>query len=226
MAKKAPATEKPKKAPASRPPQFPWTKTPNALRLFLKAIPDKPLPPKVDFALLNAWGISDNNARSILRVLESVDLINASGIPTSRYETFMQPKSGPAVLGQKVREVYAPFFQASHKPYSLEEVEITRLFNINSGGGESSLRYQRQTFKVLCEFCTFDGAGDSNGANGDNTGKGGSGGMSTIETAKGPSIHIDLHIHLPENKSVRDYQAIIEDIGRFIYRSEQNADGQ
>jgi hypothetical protein len=30
-------------------------------------------------------------------------------------------------------------------------------------------------------------------------------------------VHIDLHIHLPENKSRRDYEAIIEDIGRYIY---------
>jgi hypothetical protein len=32
-----------------------------------------------------------------------------------------------------------------------------------------------------------------------------------------PPIKIDLHIHLPENKTTRDYEAIIQDIARYIY---------
>jgi hypothetical protein len=32
-----------------------------------------------------------------------------------------------------------------------------------------------------------------------------------------PIVNINLHIHLPENKSRRDYETIIEDIGRYIF---------
>ena len=32
-----------------------------------------------------------------------------------------------------------------------------------------------------------------------------------------PPMQIDLHIHLPENKTTRDYEAIIQDIAKYIY---------
>ena len=40
-----------------------------------------------------------------------------------------------------------------------------------------------------------------------------------------PAIHIDLHIHLPENKTTRDYEAIIQDIARYIFKQEVGANG-
>jgi hypothetical protein len=32
-----------------------------------------------------------------------------------------------------------------------------------------------------------------------------------------PAVKIDLHIHLPENKTARDYDSIIQDIAKYIY---------
>ena len=32
------------------------------------------------------------------------------------------------------------------------------------------------------------------------------------------AVNINLHIHLPEGKSSRDYQYIIQDIAKYIYR--------
>jgi len=40
-----------------------------------------------------------------------------------------------------------------------------------------------------------------------------------------PAIHIDLHIHLPENKSRRDYEYIFEDIARYIFGRNVTEDG-
>src|SRR5262249_50757278 len=93
--------------------------------------------------------------------------------------------------------------------------------NIYSGGGDRSLEYQIQTFKALCENAAFEaesgrqvelsnGNGDgSDRASGPTSGVGGQ--------SSEPAIHINLHIHLPENKSRRDYEDIIEDIGRYIF---------
>ncbi len=38
-----------------------------------------------------------------------------------------------------------------------------------------------------------------------------------------PAVQIALHIHLPENKTPRDYESIIQDIAKYIYgRSEES----
>ena len=135
----------------------------------------------------------------------------------------MRPNDGPAVLGDRIREVYSDFFTTSHEPFKESDEEITRLFNIHSGGSEGTLKYQAQTFKALCEFATFDGANpnpnDPSAVNPSAQQVAPQSQPSSI-----PAVHIDLHIHLPENKSTRDYQAIIEDIARYIYRHQDLGD--
>ena len=199
-------------------PKYPYTTSPNALRRFLKEVPNRPRPTKVNNDLLNAWELGGSNSNSIIRVLKSMDLVDSSNQPTSNYETFMQPLIGPAFLGTKIKETYDKFFEASHEPYK-DDVELQRLFNIHSGGSDTTLNYQMNTFKTLCEFATFDGMPTNQG---ENSGTGtpiadiGTTGSSGIA----PAMRIDLHIHLPENKSTREYEAIIQDIARYIYRHE------
>jgi hypothetical protein len=124
-------------------------------------------------------------------------------------------------LGEQVRVVYKPLFDASHDPHTLSDEELKRLFNIHAPGGEDVVRKQIQTFKVLCEFSSFTATTTTpqtpSGPSGDVTTKSVTASGSGAGT---PSIHIDLHIHLPENRSQRDYTAIIEDIARFIYQRE------
>jgi len=222
-----------KKTPAKRArsndtqPKFPYTTTPGALRTFLKLVPQKPKPEKVNNDHLKSWGIADSNANTVIRVLKSLDFVTSTNVVMDHYISFMQPAIGPAVLGDRIREVYAPFFQASHEPFKESDEEITRLFHIHSSGSEGTLKHQVQTFKALCEFATFGGTPTVAPAVHTGTVNGGAATQQNPPPqtpSSTPSVHIDLHIHLPENKSTRDYQAIIEDIARYIYRHEDVGD--
>jgi hypothetical protein len=198
-------------------PKFPYTTKPSSLRRLLQDIPKKPKPSKFDRTLLKAWGFSDANDHSMLRVLKAAGLLNASNEPTDLYSRYMDLDNGSAALAEPIKRVYAPLFQASHAPYKEPTEKLQNLFNIHSGGGERTLDQQIQTFKALCENTTFDVPGGSTVA--PNTS---SLPTSTPVTSKTTSdatasVHIDLHIHLPENKSRRDYENIIEDIGRYIF---------
>jgi len=168
----------------------------------------------------------DTNDGSIIRVLKAVDLVSQSNVPTDKYTGFMNLQSGAAVLGTEIRRVYEPLFQASHEPHRESAENLQNLFHVHSGGNTITL--QIQTFKALCDFATFD-ASQSSASSGTGAGSpagtgstGGDGGGSQGGT--GPTIHIDLHIHLPENKSRRDYEYMFEDIARYIYRNESPAD--
>jgi len=210
------AVQKGKKANTE--PKFPYTTKPSSLRRLLQEIPKKPKPPKFDSELLKSWGFTDSNDYSVIRVLKAVGLLDSSNQPTPLYATYMQLDGGAAALGEPIKKVYAPMFHASHTPYKEPLEKLQNLFNIHSGGGERALDQQIQTFKALCESASFEASTEPAPAGVAQATLGGpTVGTPTVLDPAGSVVHINLHIHLPENKSRRDYEAIIEDIGRYIF---------
>jgi len=228
--KKAVAKKVAKKAAKQRPakehvgtPVFPYTNEPGALRRLLKEIPNRPKPPKMTRETLKSWNVSNsNNSGTVITVLKKVGLLNDAGIPNDAYTEFMKASSGPVVLGAKVRETYRVLFENSNAPQSESPENLKSLFNIHTGGGEDAMRLQMQTFKILTEFSNFTELPQT-GSRSDSQ-AGNAGGSGEQGRQKGshltPPVQIDLHIHLPENKSTRDYEAIIQDIAKYIYGRE------
>jgi|SRR3989304_2804683 len=164
-----------------------------------------------------SWGYKDANDYSMLRVLKSVGLLNEKNEPTDLYLRYMNIQNGASVLADPIKKLYQPLFNASHAPYNESLDSLKNLFNIHSGGSEHTLDQQIQTFKALSDNTSFDGnnvvksppTSPLNLANKQSTGQ--------DVTQVGPAININLHIHLPENKTRRDYEYIIEDIARYIF---------
>jgi hypothetical protein len=197
-------------------PRFPYTTSPAALRRLLKEIPSRPRPGKLTLDTLKTWKVTSSNDATPLNVLKKLGLLGASGEPMQGYLDFMQPPPlGPRSLGARVKEHYKSLFESSHEPQK-NPAELQTFFNINSGGGERAIELQVQTFKALSEHADFSGdfvapvtgAGSDPGAPGSPTRSGGAG---------LPPVQIDLHNHLPENKTARDYESIIQDIAKYIY---------
>lgn len=206
---------------ASTKPKFPYATKPNSLRKFLELIPQKPKPNKVNAATLKAWDLRDTNDSTIIRVLKALGLVGGNNEPTPRYTEFMTPGIGPAVLAGAIKQVWSPLFEHSHEPHKEDDATLRNYFNIHSGGGEKTIGYQIQTFKAACDHADFSDAVSTAGVK-----AGASPANPAIPTvggspaAAGAVIHIDLHIHLPENKSRRDYEYIFEDIAKYIFGRE------
>lgn len=228
MAKKKTIERHPAGKPETTEAKFPYTTKPGSLRKLLKLIPNKPRPTKFDLQLLRSWDFRDANDHSMLRVLRAVQLINEKNEPTEKYSQFMNLDGGPRVLGLEVRRLYAPLFTASHTPYSEAADKLQNLFNIHSGGGDRALELQMQTFKALSENAIFDAT--TQAASGTLV-SAPAGGTPTAALAASniqpqPVVNINLHIHLPENKTRRDYEDIIEDIGRYIFGRNPGSTGE
>jgi uncharacterized protein DUF5343 len=198
-------------------PKFPYTTEPKALRRLLAEIPKRPKPPKITFETLKAWSVSNNsNSRTAINVLKKLGLLGPAGEPNEQYVEFMKTGTGPAVLGARIKDVYRVLFEHSHAPHEESDEELKKLFHIHSGGGEDAMRLQILTFKALAEFADFKSVNGST-----TTGSRAEGlplSHSTDDSGnKLPPVNVDLHIHLPENKTTRDYEAIIQDIARYIY---------
>jgi len=210
----------PKLSSDSGQPKFPYATQPQALRRLLAEIPKRPKPTKITRETLKAWGVSSSNDASPISVLKKMGLLGQSGEPTPLYAEFMKTGSGPAILGERVKEVYRVLFENSHAPQSESDEELKKLFHIHSGGGEDAMRYQIQTFKALSEYANFNsetatGSSRSGGAGVGVTAVAGIGGGQGQQQF--PPVQIDLHIHLPENRTSREYEAIIQDIAKYIY---------
>ncbi len=227
MGKKKSVKAKAANSAISSQPAFPYTTAPNSLRNFLRAIPKKPKPVRMTSQVLESWGFGGTNERSIIKVLKAVGLLGSSGEPNQEYEAFMSPITGPATLGMLLKNTYSPLFQTSHEPDKEPYDDLKRAFHIHSGGGDRTIAFQIQTFKALCDFAEFDSASSASSAIPTAAIPPAANGTPQLPTMHGggPTIHIDLHIHLPENKSSRDYEAIIEDIARYIYKLEDTPHG-
>lgn len=199
---------------AATKPKFPYTTKPGSLRKFLELVPTKPRPTKVNFELLKAWGMKDTNDASIIRVLKDLGLVGQNNETTDKYVDFMTPGKGPGVLGAAIRIVWAPLFGLSHQPHREDDATLRNYFNIHSGGSESTISQQIQTFKAACDFAVFDGAKEA--PVGVTPNPAASLSTATGSVPGGAVIHIDLHIHLPENKAARDYEYIFEDIAKHL----------
>lgn len=195
-------------------PQFPYCTAPNSLRRFLEVAPEKPRPPKITSNTLQVWGFRGGNDRSILAVLKRLELLSPTGEPTGEYTEFMNKDTGPSVLGRQLKKVYTALFQNVAHPERASNEDLRSFFNIHSGGGEQTIRYQIETFKALASHATF---GDSDPLEKTETVRKGAddqkgGGSDEL------AIRFDLHIHLPENKTKSDYDAIMESIATHLYR--------
>jgi len=171
---------------------------------------------------LKSWNVSSSgNSGTIISVMKKIRLLNDGGTPTDAYVEFMKASTGPAVLATKVRETYRVLFENSNAPQSESPENLKSLFNIHTGGGEDAMRLQMQTFKILTEFSNFTDAPPANSRTDSQGGNGGGGEQGRHNANQQmPPVQIDLHIHLPENKSTRDYEAIIQDIAKYIYGRE------
>jgi Family of unknown function (DUF5343) len=201
-------------------PSFPYTTKPASLRKFLQGVPERPKPTKINADYLKGIGFKDTNDQTIIRVLKAVGLVNdGNNEPTSKFIAFMQHDSGPSALAVEVKRVYAALFEKSHHPHKEPDATLRNYFNIHSGGSSNTLALQIQTFKALCDYADFS----SNGAAGGSGTPFPAGASIQSEQTKDlgggalPQVHIDLHIHLPENKSSRDYEYILHDIAKYIY---------
>lgn len=202
------------KAAATAEPKYPYTVAPKSLRRFLELVPQKPKPPKVVTTTLQTWGLKSGNDASILRVLKTVGLLTSSGEPTQAYADYMKPGTGAAALGKLIKQCYEALFQNVTSPEKAGNEELLSFFNINSGGSEATIKLQIDTFKALVSYATFGGTDPLDQE--EVTVRGG--GQGARGSSDVPAIRIDLHVHLPENKTKAEYDAIIESIANHLYQ--------
>lgn len=147
--------------------------------------------------------------------MKSLGLLGSDGSTTDLYAGFMQKGTGPRVLGARIKIVYPQLFESFADPRAASVEELTNFFNIHSGGSEKTIEYQVQTLKALADAADFDEEATPPAQAGDASDAPMQPSVSSGRVS-GMGLHIDLHVHLPENKSKIEYDAIFESIAQHI----------
>lgn len=196
--------------------KIPYARTPNALRKFIKGIPDRNIPSKVDGGYLKSIGLKNTNDQSVVPVLKSVDLLDASGKPTDAYRGFRDKVRGPLILGDRLRKAYAILFNVFEDANSRNDSELNNVLATHIEGGARVQQMILATFKVLCEFASF-----SQGVTGAPVTPAAGASVYQAPQAVGtPRIetHLNIQLHLPETKDASVYDAIFESLVRNLKR--------
>ena len=128
----------------------------------------------------------------------------------------MQLGKGPATLGREIKKVYNLLFSTVTNPGNASPDDLKSFFNTYGGGGEKVVQLQVQTFKAMASHATF-GASDPLEQSSDSPQEESPNGSGGRGNSGNPAIRIDLHIHLPENKTKVDYDSILESIAKHLY---------
>lgn len=197
--------------------KFPYAYQPKSLDRLLGTITEKPKPDVFNADLLRAWGFRNTNDRRNIIVLKTIGLLDPNGTPNQNYLDYKTIGKGPAVLGRLIKVTYEQLFKTVSDVKN--HAELKSFFDSYGGGAEKVVALQIQTFKALTSHATFGASDPLEGDNdsGNSSGVGRSGDELPRPPKNDAAIRIDLHIHLPENKSKSDYESILESIAKHIY---------
>lgn len=195
---------------------YTYTIVPNSLRRYLKGIPSRSIPTKVDAKHLKSIGFKNSNDRGIIRVLKAVKLIDQSGVPTEDFRNFRDASRGPIILASRIREAYKGLYDTYYDAHKQSDENLRNFFRSQGDLADAAVSYQVATFKALSEFADFQtGSTATNEAEASRV-QGTA--ISQGTTQQIPTIHIDLQIHLPDSADPAVYDQIIESIAKHIMR--------
>lgn len=192
---------------------FSYTSVPNSLRQFLKGVPNRGVPGKVNPEHLKSIGLKEVNDKTIIRVLKFVGLLNGDGSPSEAYKEFRDRSRGPVLLAKEIRRAYKELFETYPDAQAQNDENLRNFFTGKTNLGKAAISFIVGTFKVLCEFGDFSGAPSLASPQTPAVQTSTSGGAGA---GAAPAIHINLQVHLPDATDPASYDAIFAAINRHL----------
>ena len=196
---------------------FAYTSVPNSLRQFVKGVPARAIPAKVDSKYLASIGLKGQNDASIITVLKFIGFLDGGGAPTNVFKSYRDKTRGPTVLAQQIRDAYKALYQTYEDAEKQSDDILRDFFSANTKVGAKAISYMIATFKVLAEFGDFTSTSKGPSLMPQDSSK--PPGISEQSAkAAGPQIHINLQIHLPDSNNPATYDAIFDAIALRLSR--------
>lgn len=206
---------------------FSYTTVPGKIGALLEKIRGVGIPPKATVQWMKQVGFTSSNDSSLLTVLKQVGLIDGSSTPTARWQSY-RGANHKRVLGDAIREGYKELFAVYPDAWKRTQQELEHVFSTSSSAGKQVIGKTVTTFKNLCanaEFAETTGGGGheihttsplhaavSSGAR-----QGEVTGAPKANAALGPSVHIDIQVHISPESTPEQIDQIFKSMSKHLY---------
>lgn len=203
--------------------EFTYTTVPGKVKPLLDKLRNVGVPPKATVQWLKTIGFTSSNDSSLLGVLKTVGLVDATGVPTGTWSKF-RGANHRKVLGEAIRVGYGELFAVYPDAWQRPNTDLEHVFSTSSGAGKQVIAKTVSTFKALCECADF-GVADDQPAPVIQTGPMHSpitaspAQTTPIATHGGstPSVHIDIQIHISPEASTDQIDQIFKSMAKHLY---------
>jgi hypothetical protein len=203
---------------------FTYTTVPGKIKPILDKIRHVGIPPKVNASWLKTLGLKSSNDATLIGVLKAVGFIDASGIPTSVWSTYRGAHHKQA-LGEAIRKGYAELFAVYPDAWQRSNTELEHVFSTSSAAGKQVITKTVATFKALCEsaeFAPIDEQSEPLVQTGPMhvpaaTAAAVPARIANSGTSGGPSVHIDIQIHISPEASIDQIDQIFKSMAKHLY---------
>jgi Family of unknown function (DUF5343) len=199
---------------------FPYTTVPGKIKSLLAKVREVGVPPKVTAQWLKSIGFKSSNDATLIGILKYIGLTDSSGVPTSKWNQY-RGAAYKTVLGDAVREGYAELFAVYPDANQRSQADLEHVFSTSSSGGKQVVGKTVSTFKALAEqaeFSPLDEQTELHISSGplhtpaakaaDSTG---------VRAASGPTLHIDVQIHISPEASAEQIDQVFASMAKHIY---------
>ncbi len=189
----------------------------------LETIRSTGIPAKADFEWMKPLGYPSTSAKSLPPILRSLGFVDTAGAPTTRWHEYRGPKPRQ-ILGEAVWETYSELFAMYPDACSRRDAELENYFRMQTDGGPAVVKKLVGTFKVLCASADVHGLTVGlpppplpeevlqrrNGLE-----------QKAVKGARadsrGPSLHVDLQVHIDPESSPELVEQIFAAMAKHIY---------
>jgi len=179
-------------------------------------------PTTVNYKWLASIGFKSTNDRSLITVLKFINFIDSSSHPTDLWKKFKGDNKGALAEGILVgyKDLYATYPEA-HK---VSTSDLQNYFRTHTDAGDRAIQSMVATFKTLSELADFERTSLSLVKNQPATlpevvSSSPIIHQATGETAsaKAPSVHIDIQIHIDANAKAEQIDQIFASMAKHLY---------
>lgn len=206
---------------------YPYCTVPGKLTEFLRKIHDIGIPDKVTTRWLPSIGFGSTNDRSIIPILKFVKLIEESSAPSKVWRDYRGHGAGRA-LATAIQSAYPELFNTYPDAQVRSPDELKAFFRGHSTYGAQAVAKAVATFQALCQNADFSGthvpdAGPAVNSNAPQSIPPAPVSITpTVTTsASGPSLHIDIQIHISPEASTDQIEKIFESMAKYLYKNNQ-----
>lgn len=181
------------------------------------------VPDRFTHEFLKQLGFQSSNDRAVIPVMKALRFLDDNSSPTDRYKRFRDPAISGAVMAEALRDAYSDVFTVHEKAQEQSSTALVGTFKRITGKGDAVSKKMATTFKALTgladwaatsvavpvqdEAPSVDGPPEATTPTPPPTPAAGMG---------FPSLHHDVHIHLPVSTDVKVYDAIFRSLREHL----------